>query len=125
MSYMVKRLMNERLAIRENYDIEDELFGDLLVVEKAIEHLFQIGVLTEQDVKLLYTVGEKPTWQEVGEYAGIERTITPAKFREVCEVVGNFLGDDFRDEVLIARLTQEHNLTPEQVERLKKEINAK
>ena len=98
MSYLTEKLMLDRLSIRASPDIESDSFADLLVVEKAIEHLFCIGVLDEMEVKVLYGIGEQPTWQDLGNSLDLDRNQCSKLFHRACGAIGSFLGGDFDDE---------------------------
>lgn len=118
--------MLDRLSIRASPDIESDSFSDLLVVEKAIEHLFYTGVLDEVETKILYAVGENPTWQEVGEVVDLDRNQCAKIFHRVCEIIGKYLGGDFDDEEMIDRLAQEHPINKNEIrQKMKDIINAK
>ena len=130
MSYLVTKLLAERLRIKEITDVEEDgLLSHLLSLETAISCLQSKGVITETDVRILYTFGEYPTWQAIAKVLKLERTAVTRRFYELTNILGQFLGGDFNDSILLENLKENKSLSDGDVkklqERIKKETHAK
>lgn len=85
--------------------IESDEFNDLIVVEKAIEELIEMNLLSQQDIEVLE--------REVGGYYNRkngQRKAQSKEFSKLCERVAYFLGGYFTDEGYIDYMARKYNL---------------
>lgn len=97
---------------RSGYDdpcIESDEFNDLLVVEKAVEELKELNLLTNNELKILYGYREDHTTQ-------MHRDTHSKLFSSICDRIAYYLGGYFTDEGYISYLTKKYKLTSEQQE---------
>ncbi len=89
--------------------IESDEFNDLLVVEKAIEELKDMNLLSQRDLKVLE--------REVGGYYNRKngkRKTQSKEFSNLCERIAYFIGGYFTDEGYISYLVKKYRLSQEQ-----------
>lgn len=91
--------------------IEDEQFNDLLVIERAIEELKDLGLLTSIDLEVLEREGG-------GYYnrRNKQRKTHSRKFTSICNRIAYYLGGYFTDEGYINHLSKKYKLSEQQIE---------
>lgn len=105
--YGVESEFDEDLASYEDPCTESDEFNDLLIIEKAVSELRELGLLSEEDLDVLYQAQQdglnknQKYWQN-------------RKLYFVCERIAYYLGGYFTDEGYINYLTKKYRLTPEQ-----------
>lgn len=150
MSWIVQNLWNNRETIRnktrrhggiaynfalaygseESYDddkggyddpfIENDEFNDLLVIERAVKELTELGLLSEDDLEILYSSG-------IGIYnnENRQRKTDSKHFYQVCERIAYYLGGYFTDEGYLNYLKKKYKFTEDQVDTARAFMNSK
>jgi hypothetical protein len=98
--------------------IESDEFNDLLVVEKAVEELRELKLLSQQDIDILYGDREYHTTR-------MHRDTHSKQYSSVCGRIAYYLGGYFTDEGYINYITKKYRLTPEQQEVARLYMNSK
>jgi hypothetical protein len=102
--------------------VESDLYDDLLTVEKKITELYQAGMLSEEDLKIIDCIRTRKPLRKLESLIDISRITLSDKFKKICERLAFFLGEDFSDSFYIRRLAKKYNLSPREVEILEKKI---
>ena len=89
--------------------IESEEFNDLLIVEKAVDELEELGLLSPNDLEILND--SKDNYRTKAQKETYARRLT-----YICERIAYYLGGYFTDEGYINYLTKKYKLTLEQQE---------
>jgi hypothetical protein len=112
MSWIVQSLLNNRDSIRENSyktgEIEDD-FSDLMLVEKALERLISLSLVSEKDLQVLddsFKLGKTK----------IQKELIELKKQVVCNRIAYYLGGYFTDEGYLEYLRKKHQLTEPQMQ---------
>lgn len=103
-----KEIDDEAIGYNDPF-IENDEFNDLLVVEKAIEELNELGLLSQHDLEVLERSGEGIYNNE-----NRQRKAESKHFYSVCERIAYYLGGYFTDDGYIYYITRKYKLTPEQ-----------
>lgn len=94
----------------QGYDdpfIENDEFNDLLIIEKAIAELQDLGLITQEELNVLNS--EKHDYRTKKQKETYHR-----KLDYICERVGYYIGNHFTDEGYIEYLSTKYKLTSEQ-----------
>lgn len=113
-------IQNDSFSKENGYDdpfIEDEQFNDLLAIEKAIDDLKKLCLLSPSDLKILYSYKEDY-------YTKKQKEVYARKLYYLCDRIAYYLGGYFTDEGYINYLTRKYNLTGEQIRVLREYIKS-
>ena len=102
----------------EDPSIEGDEFNDLLVIEKAVNELKELNLLSEQDIDILY--GDREYHK-----TKMNRDTHTKQYSLVCNRIAYYLGGYFTDEGYIQYLTRKYRLTEEQQETARLYMNSK
>lgn len=108
-------------------NLESDEFNDLLLVEKTIVELYRDGIITGDDIKLIEYVGMGLYFPDVAKKigTGISSDTVADRFTKICTLTGYKLNNIFSDDEVCKLLKEKHNLSIEQVGKLKKYMKSK
>lgn len=101
--------VNDDTASYDDPCIESEEFNDLLIVEKAVDELKELGLLSPSDLDVLNDNRDSFRTRN-------QKYVFDKRFSYVCERIAYYLGGYFTDDGYISYLTKKHKLSPKQVE---------
>lgn len=106
---------------------ESDEFNDLLLIEKTIVELYKDGIITKDDIRLVELVGTGTYFPDVAKEMGkgIHSDTIADRFMNICTLTGYKLNNIFSDEEVCKTLKEKHNLTDEQVGKLRKYMKSK
>ena len=119
MAWKIITLLTNSIIIKESPDLEDDNFNDLLVLETAIEHLKQIGSLTELEYKVLNTLKEKANIIDVSKELKISKFLTFNTLSSGAKKLEFYLAGSFSDDGMLDSLIEKEHLSEDQVKTLK------
>jgi hypothetical protein len=99
-------------------NLDDDLYSDLLIVEKTIKYLYKEHRLSKKEVQILRLFLDGKNIVDVEKETGITRLTVSKIFTELCDKVGYLLGGQFNDEGFIDYMVDKYDLTSEQANRL-------
>jgi hypothetical protein len=121
MSWIIQYLLNNQDTIKATGDLESDQFNDLLIVEKAIDKLYEQKLLTVEDMAILDLLQTKIG----GEETTPERHTLAKRFTQICERVAYFLGGYFTDEGYLDYMRETFNLRDVDIELLRTYIKSR
>jgi len=105
-------------------DYEDGSFQDLLLLEKTIQDLYNNKKISVLEHLIIMLYSKDTPMEDMIKQTGILSKLTIMKiFSKVCDRIGFILGGEFTDEGLIDKLSREHNLTEDQVQKVRDYLN--
>ena|SRR5690349_6440301 len=111
MLYGMSEYEDDRLGYDDPF-IESDEFNDLLVIEKAIDELKELGLLSPEDLKILYSIREDALTRN-------QKYALDQKLYYICERIAYYLGGYFTDDGYIHYMTHKYKLNEAQVSILK------
>lgn len=91
--------------------IESDEFNDLMMIEKAVDELKELSLLSEEDLQVLYSSG-----QGIYTEGNKQRKTQARHFYFVCERIAYYLGGYFTDDGYLHYLAKKYKLTSKQVQ---------
>ena len=123
MSWIIQSLLNSKNFIYEVRDIESDDYNDLLLIEKTIKDLREIGTLSQDDLDLIAEMsGDVSGFENKPKH---EKEVAFKKYTTLCNKVAERMGDYFTDEGYVIYMKEKHGLNEEQVEVIKNFISSK
>jgi len=98
------------------FNLDSDSYNDLLLIEKKIAELVNLGIIKNKDVEFLSLIGAGFSFREVGKRLGVVNKTAVFRFRALCALISYYTGYIFCDDEFLRRLQEDHNLTDEQVE---------
>jgi hypothetical protein len=108
----------ETPILKENHDLEDDSYNNLLIVEKKIKELQEKGLLDNNEILVIDYISQGYFYEDIERITGIGRVTVSKIFTEVCGKLAFYLGGEFTDAGTIYSLTEKYHLNDEQVEKL-------
>lgn len=129
MSWYVKNIIKSRLTIRNSAgkanDIENDLYSDLLAVEKAIEDLDAGGMFTKDDMDILNHVALGNSMYTAESQLGMKKSMLYYRFGQLCDRISFYLGGHFTDDGYLQYMVDKYKLSEQQIEHVKKVMTYK
>jgi len=125
MSWIVQRLLIEKLKLKENPDFESDDYNDLLLIEKALKNLREKNQITSLEYIIVDYIAEGYQVEDIEKFVGIRRQTIARIYKDVCNRIAFYLGGSFTDDGLIEDLRKEYNLSKEQVANLDDYMHSK
>jgi transcriptional regulator CtsR len=110
------------IGVQKGYDdpmIEDDQFNDLIVVEKAIKELFEMGLISEYELKIIEMLEDGSFKKDVSRRLKIKRETLIKDFDVVCSRIAYYLGGYFTDDGFLSHMSERYRLTEEQIKKMK------
>jgi hypothetical protein len=123
MSWILESLLNNRERIRETGDIDSDEFNDLLIVEKKIDELRQVGKLDDEDLAILFSSISSD--YKVDERSESEKKVLYQKKTKLCEKLAYYLGGYFTDDGYLDYMQKKYKLSDTQIENLRRFMQSK
>lgn len=83
-----------------------EIADDLLSIEIIINRLREEGRIQEKEKTILYGVALF-SWSKIAELLGYANGyVIKGKFRHLCRMIGNRMGEEYKDRTLFSNLTE-------------------
>lgn len=122
MSIYVKLLLLSRNEIKNSVEnamyaeeipsVElQDLYDDLLMVEKAITEMYAQGLITRLEIIIINFVSSKKSFRLLEKNYNISRITISKKFNKLCNKIGFYLGDYFTNAGYLHKLIKKYNLT--------------
>lgn len=125
MSWRVESLLRRKVEIRTAPDFESDDYNDLLVIEKKIKDLIELGIITEEEQRLLEYLSDGKPMVNSKRDIGKHRMYVYQDFSNLCTKISFYLGGSFTNEGYISYMTNKYKLNSEQVEKLRKYMISK
>src|SRR5574339_259984 len=120
MSWIIQSLLNDRERIKEECNVDDDDFNDLLLIEKAVDTLREKTLLSLEDLEVLkMRESSSPPLVTKGEKFTRQR-----KFSALCDRIAYYLGGYFTDDGYLDYMQIKYGLTSEQVNTLREFIKS-
>jgi hypothetical protein len=118
--WYVGDLLIHGYEIKEQGDIDSNVYIDLLTLEQAIKRLYSMGVLTTMDLIVLnkYISLEDLLGISVPDNKYKTEQLFDYAFINLCSKLGASLGGMFTDAGYLNYMKQKHNLAPDQLKKL-------
>ncbi len=120
MSWIIQTLLNNREMIKEEANIASEEYNDLLMIEKAIETLFEKKRLTDEDLVILGVKSGNP----ISEMTRNEKATFYKKYAQLCDRLAYYLGGCFTDDGYLNDVQNKYKLDSNQMDLLQKYIKS-
>lgn len=106
-------------------DFESEEYWNLLTIEKKIKEMFESGLLTEFEIRILDSIAEEKALTDLETVHKLSRQTISKHYSRVCAKIAYALGGEFTDDGYLEYMRRKHNLTNEQVEKMIEHIESK
>lgn len=117
MSWIVQSLLNNRVVIKEQNEIESDEYNDLLLIEKKIDSLKRDGLLSDEELETISeATGDTPGFYSKSR---VKRETLQRKFTAICDRLAFYLGGYFTDEGYLDYMRKKYRLDEEQLEVLR------
>jgi len=115
MSWYTQILFKDSLKIRARQDISSDEYNDLIVLEKKIEQLYEAGILSEKEKKLVDAFKEGKNLTDLKGIVYKNKDTIAIVITSVFKKISFYLGGYFTDEGYVAYMTEKYNLSDEEV----------
>jgi hypothetical protein len=137
-AWKVEYLLKNQQMIRDNlvedcgnflqeplisYNFENEVYGDLLIIERTIEELRAKGKISDIEYLIIDLIKNSTMPKEMERITGIEKQTIYKIFSNSCGKIAFILGNNFTNEGMIESICQERDLSEEQVQMLRNYVN--
>lgn len=132
-SWYVEYLIRNALSIRErcetffvaqlfepaySIDFEDDLYTDLLVVERLVKQMSLNKLLTKKQRLLIYYLSKGYNLTDLERMSGVSRITLSKIFSDLCGAIAFRLGGQFTDVGFIEYMIDKYSLTTSQITKL-------
>lgn len=118
MSWKLETIIANRLQLKEEHDFESDDYNNLLVIEKKAQELYNLGILSPIEGKILNAFSNMSSLSEISKDISLTNETIILIFRRACEKISFCLGGEFTDFGTVDELAEKHDLTEEQIENL-------
>lgn len=115
MSWYTQNLLKDSLRIHENPDLDSDEYNDLILLEKKIEQLHDIGIISDDELGIINYLKGGNLSSDAKKLLGKERKTVSRKINDVCNKVAFYLGSYFTDEGYVNYMKNKYNLSNEQL----------
>lgn len=126
MSWYVENLLLNRDSIRAStvivdggytyVDLTGNDYNNLLVLEKTIDELYELGIITDKELKVIDQIATAKPLRELEKEDSMARHSLSRIFYTVCEKLAFILGGEFTDEGYLKYIQHKFKLNDKQVE---------
>jgi hypothetical protein len=99
-------------------NLEDDVYNDLLIVERKVKELAQAKMLTKKELIILRKILDGKNIADIEDESGISRITVSKIFSALCDRIGYLLGGEFTDEGFLDYMKDKFKLDNEQLETL-------
>ncbi len=125
MSWYVSSLLKNKLALRTESDFESDQYNDLLVIEKKIDELYKLGIISDEEIRLIEYISDgKPLVNSMSGY-GKNRISSSRDVSRLCNKIAFFTGGYFTDDGYAEYMRRKYNLSDEQVVKMSQYMRSK
>lgn len=110
------------IEVSLSINFDDDIYNDLLILEKKIKEMKELGLLESKDIKILLGISMGFSFDEVGQKVEMDRKSIRLRFRRICDTVAFYIGGIYTDDGFVEYAREKYNLKQEQVEKLSKII---
>jgi len=103
-------------------DLYDDIYNDLLLVEKELQRLYTESRMTESELEITRSFLLGKNIVDVELESGISRITISKIFSNLCDRISFHLGGTFTNEGLLDYFIDKYQLNPEQIARLQNYI---
>lgn len=125
MSWLVETILRDRLRILEKPDLDSDEYNNLLVVEKKISELVEVGTIDIFELAVLEYVSSQQPYVELEKLLGISRNTLAGYYKRICGRISYALGGTFTDEGFLEYMRVANRLTEEQVDKMREHMKSK
>lgn len=122
MSKYIQLLLQNREEIKTTV-LDEDLYDDLLIVEKKIAELHKKGLLSDADINVINYMNNNQSLRSLSKKHRVSRITLSQRFRNICNRLAFYLGGYFTDTGYLQRLKQKYKLTDEQISILIHKLN--
>jgi len=112
----------ERIDVTSTINFDDDMYNDLLILEKKIKEMRTKELLDSKDIKILLGVSRGFSFDDIGQKVEMDRKSVRLRFRRICDTIAYYIGGMYTDEGFVEYAIEKYGLNQEQVETLTKII---
>lgn len=117
--------MKNKLTLKTESDFESDQYNDLLVIEKKIDELYNLGLISDDEISLIEYISDgKPLVKSMDGF-GKNRISLGRDVLKLCNKIAFFAGGYFTDDGYIEYMRKKYNLTEEQVNKMSQYMKSK
>jgi hypothetical protein len=125
MSWIIQTLLRNSEILKERHDLESDEYNDLLVIETKIAELQNLGFLSDMDICIIDMIAGGERVVTIEDSLGKSRSTISKSFIQICDRISYFLGGYFTDDGFLENMRVNHNLTDEDVAKLRIHMSSK
>jgi len=99
-------------------NLNDDIYNDLLVVERKVQELVEAKMLTRKERIILKEILRGKNIADIEKETGISRITVSKIFSSFCDRIGYLLGGEFTDEGFLDYMKEKFKLSNDQLETL-------
>jgi hypothetical protein len=119
MSWYISYLLFNHRAIKLKEDLEDDSFNDLLILEKKIKELLDNGFIKKEELDLLKQIINCQNIYILAKEINTDYRTLQVFLNSIISRLSMCLGSVYTDEGMINKICSTHNLTHEEIEKLR------
>ncbi len=112
--------MSNKTNIKSSFNVDDEIVGDILSIERAILELKIKGLLTDDDIKFLEDFSYGLSHRKIGRILNKSNHTISKRFRNLCSRIAYYLGGYFTNDGYANYIKYKYNLSESQMEAIRK-----
>ena len=120
-TWFIERLLTNSVQIHSE-GTESEMLGYLLTLEKKINELAKLGILTDEEIVILNEMLDNKTITQLSKENRQSRVTTANKLDALTDKISMYLGGIYTDEGYLDYMKRRYKLNDEQVEQLREKI---
>lgn len=105
-------------------NFNDDVYNDLLIVEKKVKEMFLSRQITKKEMRILKRIMLGRNIVDVERDLNISRIWVSKTFSEVCDRIGYLLGGEFTDEGFLEYMKEKYQLQDSQMETMAEFLNS-
>jgi hypothetical protein len=124
-SWYVQNLLKNKLALRTDSDFESDQYNDLLVIEKKINELYNLGLISDAEINLIEYISDGKPLVDSMNGLGKNRISSARDVSKLCNKIAFFAGGYFTDDGYIDEMRRKYKLTDEEVNKMSQYMRSK
>ena len=126
MSWYIQTLLINKYKIKESiyiekngkYDLDSDIYNDLLIVERKIEELYRANLLSDFELKIINSISLETPYRKIGEELNCSVSLIRITFRQTCEKISFSIGGVFTDDGYLNYLIKKYRLTSQDAKKI-------
>lgn len=125
MSWIVQNLVRNSPALKSTHDIDSDEYNNLLLIEKEIDRLIKLNILSQRERTILEMLSNGATTYDLTLKLNSSRVTIDKEIKKVCELLAYFLGGEFTDAGYLNYMQEKYSLSDDEISSLKEYMNGK